>query len=533
MSGFDAIGLEILSNALKSINDECFVALMKASYSTNIKERHDHSTAIMNRDGRLIAQADMSLPIHVASMSGLMQCVRAKYGDDIHAGDLFVANDPHVAGGTHLPDVNFAAPVFVDGRLIAFVCNIAHHADIGGMAAGSMSGGMTEIYQEGLRIPATRIGKRGEIDQEILDIFLLNARAPKERRGDYYAQIAAARLGERRVTELGRRYGAEGVGAGFQELLARSAARIADALKIVPDGVYRFRDMMDDDGVATQDIVFEVAVEAKAGRLTFDFAGTAPQTAGNINLTLNATRSAVIYALKALLDPYAPNTQAVIDCVEIEAPSGSIANALFPASVAGRAHTCQRVIDVVMGALAPALPDRVPAAPNGANTMAVFSGTDPRNGEAYVYLETIGGGSGGRPSKPGKDGVQTGITNTSNLPVEAIETEYPLMVLEYGLAPGSGGAGLHPGGRGIRRVVRPVGHRCTFNGVGERFRHAPWGLNGGAPGGPGRFAMRSANGDETPLPGKTGDLVVPEGGAVLVDSPGAGGWGKPAGGAEG
>lgn len=523
----DAIGLEILSNALKSINDECFVALMKASHSTNIKERHDHSTAIMDAAGRLVAQADMSLPIHVASMSGLMRHVLAKYGDDIHQGDLFVANDPHVAGGTHLPDVNFAAPVFVDGRLVAFVCNIAHHADIGGMAAGSMSGGMTEIFQEGLRIPATRIGQKDQINREILDIFLLNARAPRERRGDYFAQIAAAKLGVRRVTELGRRMGGARLADGFRQLLDRSAARMAEALKAVPDGEYRFRDMMDDDGVETEDVVFALRIEAKAGRLSFDFDGTAPQTAGNINLTLDATRSAVIYALKALLDPEAPNTQSVVDSVEITAPKGSIANAVFPASVAGRAHTCQRVIDVVMGALAPALPDRVPAAPNGANTMAVFSGVDPRSNEGYVYLETIGGGSGGRPTMPGKDGVQTGITNTSNLPVEAIETEYPLMVLEYGLAPGSGGAGLHPGGRGIRRVVKPVGHACVFNGVGERFRHAPWGLNGGSPGGVGRFAFVGANGAETPLPGKTGDRRVPDGAAVLVDSPGAGGWGAP------
>ena len=528
MPKLDAIGLEILSNALKSINDECFVALMKASYSTNIKERHDHSTAIMDAKGDLIAQADMSLPIHVASMSGLMRCLLEKYGDDIHAGDLFVANDPHTAGGTHLPDVNFAAPVFVDGKLSAFVCNIAHHADIGGMAAGSMSGGMTEIYQEGLRIPVTRIGSKDDINQEILDIFLLNARAPTERRGDYYAQIAAAKLGVRRMTELGRRHGGAQLVTGFRQLLERSAARMADALKVVPDGTYRYRDCMDDDGVDAVDVAFEVCIEAKDGKLSFDFDGTDPQTPGNINMTLNATQSAVIYALKALLDPEAPNTQAVIDSVEITAPIGSVANAVFPAPVAGRAHTCQRVIDVVMGALAPALPDRVPAAPNGANTMAVFSGTDPRSGDAYVYLETIGGGAGGRPTKPGKDGVQTGITNTSNLPVEAIEAEYPLMVLEYGLVPDSGGAGLHPGGRGIRRVVKPVDHVCTFNGVGERFRNPPWGLAGGAPGGRGRFALIGSNGAETALPGKTGDRIVPDGGSVLVDSPGAGGWGEEA-----
>jgi len=301
---------------------------------------------------------------------------------------------------------------------------------------------------------------------------------------------------------------------------------MALALKEVPDGVYEFEDFMDDDGVETIDVLLKVRIEAKAGKLSFDFTGTAPQTAGNINMTLNATQSAVIFAIKSLLDPEAPNTQAVIDCVDIQIPKGTVASAVFPASVAGRAHTCQRVIDVVMGALAPALPTLVPAAPNGANTMAVFSGIDPRSGDPYVYLETIGGGAGGRPTKPGKDGVQTGITNTSNLPVEAIENEYPLMVLEYGLAPNSGGKGKNPGGRGIRRVVKPIGHQCIFNGVGERFRNPPWGLAGGESGGKGRFAMVDEKGEETPLPGKTGDKIIEQGGSVLMDSPGAGGWGK-------
>ena len=282
---------------------------------------------------------------------------------------------------------------------------------------------------------------------------------------------------------------------------------------------------MDDDGVGNQDLVIAVTVTVGRGRVAFDFAGTCPQTPGNVNCTLNATVASVTYALKALLDPEAPNTQSVIDCVEVTAPEGCLINCVFPAAVAGRAHTCQRIIDVAMGALAPALPAQATAAPNGANTMAVFSGTDPRTGQGYVYLETVGGGGGARATKPGKDGVQTGITNTANLPVEAIEQEYPLLVEEYSLVPNSGGGGAFSGGRGIRRVVRPVGHTCTFNGVGERFRLAPWGVFGGDDGKPGRFAIRRASGREESLAPKTGNLPLSPEEAAIFESPGAGGYG--------
>lgn len=522
----DPITLEIFSNALRSITDETFLAVMKASYSTNIKERHDHSTAIMDAQGRLIAQAENSLPIHVASMEGLMKSLLKKYGDNIREGDLYVANDPHTAGGTHLPDINLALPVFAEGRLIGFVANIAHHADVGGMAPGSMSGGMTEIYQEGLRIPVIRLFKQGVLDEELFDLILLNVRLPIERRGDYYAQIAGCRLGARRLGEVIERYGAAKVERGFTQIRERSAERMRTALARIPEGVYRFEDAMDDDGVGNEHLTIAVTVTVRDGAASFDFAGTCPQTPGNVNCTHNATVAAVTYAIKALLDPNAPNTQSVIDSVEVLAPEGCLINCTFPYPVAGRAHTCQRIIDVVFGALAEALPEQVTAAPNGANTMAVFSGIHPVTGEGYVYLETVGGGGGARAGKNGKDGVQTGITNTSNLPVEAIEQEYPLLVEEYGLVPGSGGAGKYKGGRGIRRVVRPVGHTCLFNGVGERFLMQPWGVFGGENGKSGRFALREADGRETALPPKTGNRVLKPDQAAIFESPGAGGYGK-------
>ena len=528
MTALDPIALEIVYNALKSVADETFIALMKSAYSTNIKERRDHSTAIMDKDGRLVVQAASSLPVHLASMTGLMSHLLEKFGTDLAEGDVFVANDPHSAGGTHLPDVNMAMPVFADGRLLGFACNIAHHADMGGMAPGSMAGGMSEIYQEGLRIPVVRLFRAGALQQDLLDLVLLNVRAPEERRGDYFAQVAACRLGRRRLLDAAVTFGAAVLEAAFAEIVERTARRMREAVATIPDGTYRFEDLMDDDGLGSADIPIRLRIDVAGDRVRFDFAGSAAQVPGNINVTRNATQASVCYALKALLDPDVPNNQGMLDLPEISVPRGSLLDAAFPAPVAARANTCQRIIDAIIGALAEALPDRAVGAANGANTTAVFSGVDPRSGRPYVYLETLGGGFGGRVGKDGKDGVQAHITNTSNLPVEAIETEYPLRVESYGLIEDSGGAGRHRGGLGLRRVVRPVGHDCEFNGAGERFAHRPWGVFGGEPGGVGRFALIGADGAERVLAAKPTGVRVGDGERVVVESPGAGGYGPAA-----
>ncbi len=524
----DPVTLEIMANGLRSVADETFAALMKSAYSTNIKERRDHSTAIMDPAGRLIVQADASLPIHLASMGGLMECLLARFDGDIRDSDLFVANDPHVAGGTHLPDINMAMPVFFDGDLVAFLCNIAHHADVGGAVPGSMAGGLTEIYQEGLRIPVVRLFREGVLQQDLLDLILLNVRVPAERRGDYFAQIASCRLGRSRLTEILGQYGIAAVRDGFGQIVTRTAARMRAAVAGLPDGVYRFEDAMDDDGMGATDIPIRLTITVDGGDIHFDFSGSAKQVTGNINVTRNATQASVCYALKALLDPDAPNNQGVLDLPRLTVEKGSLLDAAFPAPVAARANTCQRIVDVILGALAPARPEAAVGAANGANTTAVFSGNDPRTGDDYVYLETLGGGFGGRAARDGKDGVQVHITNTSNLPVEAIEMEYPLRVLSYGLIANSGGPGRQRGGMGLERVVTPVGHACTFNGAGERFARQPWGIFGGGAGATGEFRHVTADGKTARLPDKPiGVTIAPEE-AVIVRTPGAGGYGDPA-----
>ena len=528
MNPLDPITLELIFNALKSVTDETYIALMKSAYSTNIKERNDHSTAIVDAQGRVIMQAEQSLPIHLASMTGLMRTVLSKYqSSDIHEGDLFVANDPHVAGGTHLPDINLALPVFIQGELIAFICNIAHHADVGGMAPGSMAGGMSEIYQEGLRIPLVKLFRRGELQQDLFDVLLLNVRLPEERRGDYYAQIASCRLGERRLREISERYPLPMLKQAFDEIIQRTEKRMREGIAAIPDGIYTFEDVMDDDGLGTLDIKIAVKITVQDERIQFDFSDTDAQVAGNVNVTTNATHASACYTLKALLDPDIPNNQGVLDVCELVTRKGTLVDCGFPAPVAARAHTCQRIIDVILGALAEAVPEQMVGAANGANTTAVFSGIHPDTGAGYVYLETLGGGFGGRATKDGKDGVQVHITNTSNLPVEAIEMEYPLLVESYGLIPDSGGAGTYRGGLGLYRVIRPVGHDCIFNGAGERFRHQPWGVFGGESGASGRFVRIDSASQETVLEGKPSGVKISPKERIRVETPGAGGYGPP------
>ena len=527
LPALDPITLEIVWNGFRSVTDECFLTLQRSAFSTNIKERHDHSVAVLDARGRLIVQAENALPIHLASMSGLVDVLLDKYAGEIALGDIFIGNDPHVAGGTHLPDINLAAPIFDGETLIAFVCNIAHHADVGGAVRGSMSGGLTEIYQEGLRIPVIRLYRNGELVRDTLDLLLLNMRLPAERRGDLNAQIASCRLGIQRIERLAARFGVPQLLAAFEQIIERSSERILNAIGELVDGEWSYADVMDDDGAAAQDVVIKLTIRKTGQGLVFDFTGSDPQVPGNINLTANAVRSSVCYVLKALLDPDMPNNEGVFQAFEIVAPVASIVNCRAPGSVALRANTCQRVVDIVLGAMSAVLPERIIASANGANTSMVFAGEDPTTGSPYVYLETLGGGMGGRNDRDGKDGVQVHITNTSNLPVEAIEMEYPLRVEEYSLVVDSGGAGRWRGGLGLRRVIRPVGHVCEFSGAGERFRRGPPGIFGGEAGKAGAFMLLRADGSMENLPGKLTSLILHPGDAVAVETPGAGGYGSP------
>ena len=528
MTALSAIDIELLRNGLTSICDEMYVALMRSAYSTNIKERKDHSTAIFDIKGRVVVQGE-SQPLHLASMLGLVEVVLERVGtENLSPGDMFISNDPFVGRGSHLPDVALVAPVFHGEELVFFVADIAHHADIGGMAPGSMAGGMTEVYQEGLRIPPIRLMRNNEIIEDVFDVILLNVRVPEERRGDYLAQIAANRLGERRLHELFQRWSVSQLEAGSDALVEAVARRMRAGITALPDGEYHFEDIMDDDGMGTENIPICVRIVIEGEEILFDFTGSGSQVKGNINVSYAGLQASVLFALKVLVDPEGPTNHGMLDPVRIEADTGSITNAVFPAATAARAQTCQRIIDAILGALSKAVPDRVIAASNGANGVSAFFGAGP-DGRYYVYMETIGGGGGARAYKDGKDGVQVHTTNTSNLPVEALENEYPLLIERYELVPDSGGPGTWRGGCSLRRIYRPVGHTTIFSGQGERCVSHPWGLFGGGEGGLASFSMDLDDGSSQPLPVKPMTVEVPPNATITAITPGAGGYGPPQG----
>ncbi|MQB08034.1 hydantoinase B/oxoprolinase family protein [Agrobacterium tumefaciens] len=523
----DPISLEILSNALRSVADETFIALQKSAYSTNIKERHDHSTALFDATGRLIVQSSQALPLHIGAISGTVKTLLRKFKGAINPGDVFVANDPYAAGGSHLPDICIIAPVFHSGRIVGFSGCTAHHADIGGASVGGASGGLTEIFQEGFRIPMIRLFHQGVLDEDLFELMLLNVRGEEERKGDYYAQFAATALGVKRLSEICDRYGADFVEGAFAEIISRTRIRMTAALNLIPTGEYYFEDVMDDDGAGNVDLKIALTIRKTPLETIFDFTGTAPQTPGNINSPLNDTLSIVIFALKCILDPAAPSNEGLFSAIRLIAPPSCLVNPSFPAAVTNRSATDQRVMDVIIGALAKALPSRVVGASNGSNTGIYIYGKDPRTDRDFYFFETMGGGFGGRASKDGKDAVQVYATNTANTPIEAIEREFPLVVEEYSIVEDSGGAGEFRGGCGLRRVIRPRFDDCTFGGTGERFSHQPWGIFGGQAGESGYFAVREPDGKEERLPNKIAKISVSPDQAIVMQTAGSGGYGHP------
>lgn len=525
----DPITVEVMGNALLSIAEEMGVTLVRTSYSTNIKERKDSSTAIFNAKGETIAQA-AAIPVHLGSMLGICKEILNKYPlEDIHPGDMFVANDPYNGGGTHLPDITIAQPVFRDGKIQAFVANIAHHSDIGGRVAGSSSGDCTSIFQEGLRIPPIKICENGKIKQDIIDIILLNCRTPRERMGDLWAQIASNRIGEKRIQELIDKYGTQLFKLGMDSFLDYSERKIREGISEIPDGVYTFIDYLDDDGIdlSKKDLPIQVKVEVKGNDILLDFTGSCKQVVGGINVVKTALYATIYYALKAIIDPNIPSNAGYYRAIKVGAPEGSIVNAVSPAAVGGRTDTCQRIVDVIFGALAKAVPEKVVAGCNSAVTTVLFSGVDPRNNNFFVYPESLGGGLGARPNKDGMDGVHVHVTNSSNLPIECLEMEYPIKIERFELVKDSGGAGQYRGGLGIRRdykVLAPM----EFASHADRQKNPPWGLFGGLTGATGKFIINPGMKDERILPsGKVSEIRLNTGDILSAQTPGSGGYGHP------
>jgi N-methylhydantoinase B len=524
----DPITVQVIGNALLSIAEEAGTVLRRASYSTNIKERADCSTAIFDGTGRLIAQAE-HIPIHMGSMAGAVGRLSGRIPGYEHLtvrpGDVFITNDPYAGGGTHLPDITMVAPVYVGDAIVGWSANIAHHSDVGGHVPGSNSGDSSTLFMEGLRIPLVKIVDRGTVVDDVLAFVLLNSRLPEERYGDLLAQQSAAAIGAQRFLELHEKYGSDVVEAASGDLLSYAERRLQLAVAAVPDGEYTFTDWLDPDREGEDRIAIVATVKVDGEQIALDFEGTGREATVAVNVVRSALEATVFYALKAALDPGIPANGGFFDAVEITAPEGSILNPRQPAPVAARTDTCQRVVDAIFGALAQALPDRIPAGSHSSITYVNFSGLGD---DFYVYPEVIAGGAGARPEADGLDAVQVHITNSSNLPIESLETEYPLLVEAYELVPDSGGAGLRRGGLAIRRDIRIVGPGAEFSAHADRQSMPPAGYAGGADGTPGRFTVRPGQPDEAVLPGgRVSGVALREGDIMRVQSPGAGGFGSP------
>ncbi len=521
----DPVIIEIVGNLFQSIAEEMGFVLIRSAYSSNIKERRDCSTAVFDSEGKMVAQAE-HIPMHLGSMLTIIEEVFKKYPKDtLKKGDMFIANDPYTGGGTHLPDITVAAPVFSGNKLIAWVANIAHHSDVGGKVPGSTSGDAVSIFQEGIRIPPVKFCEEGIIIKEIRDIILINCRTPWERTGDLNAQVAANKAGIRRLLGAYKKYG-DNFEIYMDGLLNYTEKRLKAGVKKVKNGVYNFKDYMDDDGVANKRIPIEVSIIVKNDHISFDFSKSSKQVDGPINLTMNGLLATVFFSLKALIDPDIPSNFGIYKVFDIIAPKGLILNSVTPAPVGERIDTGMRVVDVIMGAMAEAIPHRVIAACNSSCTTATFSGIDPRTNEFFVYLETIGGGLGASRDLDGVNGVQVHLTNTSNLPIEALEIEYPLMVERYSLIKDSGGAGKHRGGLGIRRNIRTLAENITFSSLADRQEIAPWGLKKGKPGRGGAY-YRITPEESIKLGSKISDVKLNKGDIISVQTPGSGGYGDP------
>jgi N-methylhydantoinase B len=505
----DPITIEVIGSALSSIVEEMGEALIRASYSTNIKERRDCSTALFDLDGKTLCQAE-HIPMHLGSFLDLIPHIMKRHKPaDMRPGDVFCGNDAYEGGGTHLPDIVLAEPVFVDGEMIAWAVNLAHHADFADR-------GHAHIYQEGLRIPPIRLYRAGVLQQDVEALILLNCQVPRERLSDFRAQMAANRLGVQRLQGLCAKYGRETVlqaGADLQDYAER---KMRAGIAAIPDGVYRFADRYDCPEVDGElDLSCVITVTGDEMQLHFD---APPQVRAGLNMTMTALLSTVYYAVKAIVDPTILPNAGLARPLTVTAPPGTIVNCIHPAAVNGRLSLCQRVVDLIFGALAPAVPQKVTAASNGACFSITFAGHQPADNALWVYLETIGGGSGARFDKDGLDGVHVHMTNTSNLPVEALELEYPLTLMRYELVDGSGGAGEYRGGMAIRRVYR-ADHDCHVRVDGARILSAPWGLAGGLPGG---MASITAS-----APLNHGSGMLRQGDLIAVVTGGSGGYGPP------
>ena len=512
--------LEVFKNRFSSISEEMGVTLNRTAFSPNIKERRDSSCAVFDRQGEMIAQA-AHIPVHLGSMP--MSVKSAIQNVTMEDGDMVILNDPF-KGGTHLPDITVVAPVFAGEDVPSFyVANRAHHADVGGMSSGSMPLS-TSLFQEGIIIPPLKLVDKGEIDRKMMSFLLNNVRTPKEREGDFAAQIMGNITGIRRTQELIEKYSLKIVDFYAKRLMDYAERLTRHAIEEVPDGIYTFEDFMDDDGFTQGTVKIHVSVTIQGDKAILDFKKSSPQVGGSINAVHAITLSAVLYVFRALVERDIPTNDGVLRPITVQTLKGTVVDAQFPAAVAGgNVETSQRIVDVILGAFAQALPKRIPAASQGTMNNVTIGGIDPRNGNPFAYYETIGGGMGASAADDGESGVHSHMTNTLNTPIEALEYSYPFLVTEYSIRRSTGGEGLHRGGDGIVREIQ-LQSDADITILSERRKLPPYGLGGGKPGAVGKNVI-IRSGERMEKPGKF-SASLQRNDIVRVETPGGGGYGK-------
>ena len=519
----DPITFAVIKSGLDSIADDMAYTVVRIARSEIVKDVMDFSAALCAADGQMVAQAK-TIAQHLGAIPEAMEAMLEKFGDDLHDGDVVIMNDPY-HGGMHLPDIFMFVPIFHDGQRRAFAVVICHHTDVGGRVPGSNASDSTEIYQEGLRIPPLKLYSRGELNTTLESLIKINVRVPDRVWGDLSAQFAAAQVGKRGLNRLFARYGTETVESYMQELLDYAERRTRDEIRKWPAGTYRFTDHVDSDGFSDTPIPIVVAITVREnGTLFVDYSGTSPQVKGALNSTLSFSHSLTYLSVRCVLPRDIPNNVGLFRCIKVKTPEASILNPQMPAACAARALTGYRVFDTMLGALAQIVPDRVPAAGEGGNSVICISGLRP-NRKPFIIVDMICGAWGGRPDKDGVEAITNASQNLSNMPVEVLEAEHPVRVEDYAFVPDSCGAGRWRGGLGIRRSYRILAAEALLQLRSDRVAFRPYGLAGGEPGGASRNSIEIA-GEERPIPAKV-TMSVQHGALITHEQAGAGGFGDP------
>jgi N-methylhydantoinase B len=522
------IRLEIMRNRWRGIAEEVCAAMIRSSYSPNIRDRFDCSTALSLPNGEIIAQAEVGTPLHLGNMPGVIRSVLAKHPlEKFEEGDAIITNLPYPEGPGHLPDLSMVSAVFHEGKPVLLVVTTSHHVDMGGYAPGSMPFGVTEIYQEGLQIPPLKLFERGVMNKPIFELIQQNVRTQRELRGDLMAQWAAACTATSRVLDLYRHSTPAEIDRDLQAILDHAETSILAGLAKLKPGIYEYEDFLDDDGDGGPPVKIRVKLTITPNHLTADFTGTSPQVSGPLNARLTAARACVYYAVKAVIDPDLPSCAGAHRPITVIAEEGSLLQARYPAAI-GNANilTDQRVVDVILGALHQCAPEKVCAACSSEMHLTNIGGINPNSGEYFNFVETCGGGIGACHDLDGEDGIQNHLTNTQNTPIEVVERNYPIRVTRYGLVQDSGGAGRYRGGCGLIREFLFLGDRAMITIGSDRRDHLPWGLEGGGDARGSLTTLIAPDGTEKVLPSKTKDNLR-HGDRLRIETPGGGGWGPP------